>query len=220
MDTSSEHQRQDVPQPFITDAYMAALEDQSGDQSDLSEDQRKALRQIFITEEYKALRDEILKRVDIRYQLVNFTLITAAALFSAGLQPSVTPSVLLVYPLLSMFLAAGWIQNNRTMYEAAKYIRNNIERQHGSPGWQTALASLAASRKTTLITFLGSLFFFSLSVFCGTQITATLLGIARMEDSAPKPEEWILLVLDCIAVLLTFVMLVKEKRFRSEFKMV
>lgn len=171
----------------------------------------------LVIEEYKALRDEILKRLDVRYQLVNLTLVIIATLFSAGLQPNVAPSVLLLYPIVGMFLSAGWVQNNYTLYELADYIRQNIENKYGGAGWQGYVANPPKRHRKGITYFFSSLFFFSVAVFCGTQVIAMLLGIARIRGTTPAMEEWILLVIDGIAVLLTAFMFIRERRFRHQF---
>ena len=67
----------------------------------------------LVAAEYKALRDEILKRVEFRYQLLNITLISAGTLLGAGLNANSAP-VLLVYPILAAFLAGGVARSARS----------------------------------------------------------------------------------------------------------
>ena len=59
--------------------------------------------------EYKSLRDEILLRINLRQQLLSYTLALSAALVGVGLQ---SPRVALLYPPFAFFLALGWMQND------------------------------------------------------------------------------------------------------------
>lgn len=64
--------------------------------------------------EYKALRDEIVKRIEFRYQIINLILIVAGTFLTVGVQASIPASVLLVYPILALFLISGWAHNGVT----------------------------------------------------------------------------------------------------------
>ena len=90
--------------------------------------------------EYQALRSEILKRIEFRYQLINLILIVAGTFLTVGLQPNISASMLLVYPILALFLVAGWVHNGVATLRIARYIRKKAlrQKQHGSPyvgGW-------------------------------------------------------------------------------------
>ena len=52
-----------------------------------------------ILAEYAALRDEIIKRQESRHQLLTFTLILAATIFSFGTKEDTSVLVLLIYPI-------------------------------------------------------------------------------------------------------------------------
>src|SRR5215475_3476375 len=88
----------------------------------------------LVAAEYKALRDEILKRVEFRYQLLNLTLISAGTLLGAGLNTNSAP-VLLVYPIVGAFLAAGWAHNGEAITTMVKYVRDELEGAHTGLGW-------------------------------------------------------------------------------------
>src|SRR5260370_8962433 len=92
----------------------------------------------LVAAEYKALRDEILARLGVRYQLLNLTLISAGTLLGAGLSAKSAP-FLLVYPILGLFLAAGWAHNGDAIVQMARYIRDELEATHPGLGWETYL---------------------------------------------------------------------------------
>ena len=90
----------------------------------------------LVAAEYKALRDEILNRINFRYQLLNLTLISAGTLLATGVHADVSAAVLLVYPILGAFLAAGWVHNGNTIIPLARYIRDELEVKYGGLGWE------------------------------------------------------------------------------------
>jgi len=74
--------------------------------------------------EYSALKNEMLKRIEMRQQLISITLTLAGIFLSFGLTSDM---VTLVYPPLAMFLAFGWSQNDFRIRRMARYIRENLE---------------------------------------------------------------------------------------------
>jgi hypothetical protein len=74
--------------------------------------------------EYSAIRNEILKRIEMRQQLISITLTLAGIFLSFGLSNEM---VTLVYPPLAMFLAFGWAQNDFRIRRMGRYIRENLE---------------------------------------------------------------------------------------------
>lgn len=91
--------------------------------------------------EYKALRDELLKRFELRQQVVSVTLAIAGALLGAGLiqraQQPTYPSVSLIYPPIAALLALGWAQLDNRIRTLGVYIRDRIEKPTPGMGWET-----------------------------------------------------------------------------------
>src|ERR1022692_2709971 len=79
----------------------------------------------FLMAEYKALRDEILKRSEMQHQLISITLVALGGLATIGLKDS--PSALLAYPMLALFLSAAWTYNDIQIAQLGIYIRYRIE---------------------------------------------------------------------------------------------
>src|SRR5688572_8595284 len=79
---------------------------------------RRAERHAEKLAEYKALRDEILARIGMRNQVVNFAVIILGAMLAVGVrdgafQPGGSGAlVLLAYPILAFFLARGWVNHD------------------------------------------------------------------------------------------------------------
>ena len=80
----------------------------------------------LIVEEYRFLRNEILKRIEFRSKNINFILAGAAGFIGLGLKQNSVP-VLLIYPILSFFLALSWIHNGIILTRIGSYIRQCLE---------------------------------------------------------------------------------------------
>src|ERR1017187_1695989 len=101
----------------------------------------------FLLAEYGELRGEILKRSEMQHQLISITLVALGALTTIGLRDS--PSALLAYPMLALFLAAAWTYNDLQIAQLGIYIRYRIEDQliGGGLGWEHAISSDRASKQ-------------------------------------------------------------------------
>src|SRR5215213_9015593 len=90
----------------------------------------------FALAEYSALRDEILKRIELQHQILNLALIIAGTVISVGFQFSNGPIILLIYPPIALVLSAGWEQNNLRIRQIGAYIRERTEPRSSSGGWE------------------------------------------------------------------------------------
>ncbi|MBV6452204.1 MAG: hypothetical protein MHPDNHAH_02959 [Anaerolineales bacterium] len=145
-----------------------------------------------ILEEYKALRAEIIKRIEIRYQVINYLLIVSGTFLSVGIQPTISPSILLIYPLLAMFLAYSWAHNGLVIRQIGRYIKENIEQKHPSIQWESS------HNKDYPFTRLGRISTSGLVLI--TQVLAIALGIIKLEFTLI---ESVLLILSVSSILLT-----------------
>jgi len=102
----------------------------------MSQDNPKPDATSVILAEYASLRAEMLKRVEFRYQLINLTIIIAGTFLTIGLQPNVPAFVLLVYPILALFLVAGWAHNGQTIVSISKYINEHIRPKLKDLEWE------------------------------------------------------------------------------------
>ena len=144
--------------------------------------------------EYETLRGEILKRIEMRQQIVAVTLTIAGVFLGVGLS---TESVALIYPPLATFLAFGWAQNDYRIRELARYIRHEIEKNMPGLNYETYTRHQRKTKEG-----LASWRFVVLShggIFLITQLLA--IGIELFKFTF-DPLELALLGLDLIAVLL------------------
>jgi hypothetical protein len=154
---------------------------------------RGSFRRRAVALEYATLRNEILKRVEIRQQIVATTLALAGVFLGVGLS---SEAVALIYPPLAMFLALSWYQNDYRISALAYYIREHLER--GTPGlvYETIL-----QKERLASGGIGSWRFVVLShggIFLLTQLLAIGIEVSKFTFSAL---EWVLLSVDLLAVL-------------------
>lgn len=87
--------------------------------------------------EYKALRDEIVKRIELQYQFMYLALIVLGTTLGLGLQARAS-SLVLIYPLIAPFLAVAWVFNDYMIRLLGKCIKVRIESGvgKGNMGWE------------------------------------------------------------------------------------
>lgn len=163
----------------------------------------------LIAAEYKALRDELLKRIEFRYQIINLTLVSAGTLLAAGTRDGVSASVLLVYPLVAAFLASGWTHNGDAIIPIARYIREELEVKIVGSGWESYLSRHPDRR--FLYEDLGVIY--AAGIFLSTQLIALTLGALKATASAP---DVVLLIGDFLAVGFTVSVLLLHRRARRK----
>jgi uncharacterized membrane protein YqaE (UPF0057 family) len=148
---------------------------------------------LLIEAEYLSLRGEILKRFELRQQLIAILLTLAGIFLGVGVA---TETVALVYPPLAMFLAFGWAQNDYRIRDLARYIREELERPETGLKYETHVQMGRVKSDS-----LGSWRFVVFShggTFVFTQLMAVGIELAKMTFN---PLEWALLGLDVIAIL-------------------
>jgi hypothetical protein len=97
------------------------------------EQERNALTQpevmSAVLAEYTAMRTELLKHIEIRYQVINYSLVIAGVLFGIGFNTR-QPATFLAYPVLAMLLCWMWVDNGNTIMMIGSYIRDEIEMRY------------------------------------------------------------------------------------------
>lgn len=161
----------------------------------------------FVIAEYEMLRSEVIARIEKSQNVVSLSLVAWGAFVGAALQEEINPSVLLVYPLIAFFLAAGWAHNEVRMRQIGDYVRM-VEVRFNYSGWGHALTSLGASGR--ILRLYGPLA--ASGVFLATQgLTIALLPpLADLEGA-----EWILLWVDIILIVLTVPLVGAPKIWRA-----
>lgn len=85
--------------------------------------------------EYMSLREESLRRIDGRQQILSVTLTLAGAFLGIGWGTG-GAMALLIYPPLAALLAASWVQNEVRIGAISKYIREHLESAIPGLGWE------------------------------------------------------------------------------------
>jgi energy-coupling factor transporter transmembrane protein EcfT len=148
--------------------------------------------------EYATLRDEILRRLDLRQQLLSLNLTIAAVFFGVGLG---TRTVAFVFPPLAMLLAVAWSQNDFRIRKINLYIRTFIEPLIEGLGWESHSQSLREQGglqawRLVVMSHSGTFFF--------SQIIAIIIGLL---DFTYTTGEWILVVIDMISVVIVILLM-------------
>ena len=161
--------------------------------------------------EFNALREEVLKRIELREQITQITLGLAGVFLGVGLA---NPAIAFIYPTLSIFLAAGWAQNDLRIRQIGSYIRNNLETSLPGLGWESHRKAIEEQSR------LGLLNFVLLShggIFALTQIMAIGIGLYKFTFTLA---EQVLLGIDVFALFLTFILFeyVRRASYRIDFR--
>jgi hypothetical protein len=157
--------------------------------------------------EYGSLRGEILKRIEMRQQIVSITLTLAGIFLGIGIG---TQSVVLVYPPLATLLAFGWAQNDFRIRDLAYYIRVKIEPVVPGAGYETHVQEKRGSQKG-----LGSWRFVILShggIFLVTQLLAIGIGLANFAGDVLA---WTLLAIDALAAVVVVWVMRQAATYRA-----
>jgi hypothetical protein len=160
----------------------------------------------FFLREYETLHDEINARMAQRGNLFTFTIITAGSLLSLGAINN--PQIALFYPVLSLFLAAAWSDEDGKIGALGAYVHDK-EARYNLDGWET----YHRARRPAPRPWLGGLeqlvprSMLSLAtrgVFLSTQILAILVAAGQIFSNSKDDK---ILYLDifllCIAILAT-----------------
>jgi hypothetical protein len=123
------------------------------------------------------------------------------ALIAIGLRDS--PSALLAYPILAVFLAISWTHNDLQIAQAGLYVKYRIEEHLAASGqgWEHAILSQKASRTIGALAKLATL-----GMFWGSEALAVglYLGLrAQPKYPAAPIAENVLLLISVVATAFT-----------------
>lgn len=90
----------------------------------------------LVVAEYTALREEILKRIEIKQQVNTIVVAAFGATIALGLQYK-EATLILLYPILLPLFSVVWSTNERRAREIGSYIRTQIEEKCGEGGWES-----------------------------------------------------------------------------------
>jgi hypothetical protein len=150
-------------------------------------------------EEYRSLREETLKRVDIRFQIFNYTLVAAGTLLGIGTAEKGIRSALLLYPILAFFFAVAFVNDSMMLVELGAYIRDELEgRKALALGWATHFKN--KYRRIQVFEIISTY-----GLFLGTQ-AISLISFFQLQP-VPSSSERVLVRVAIGAVALTFAVL-------------
>ena len=164
----------------------------------------------FLQMEYGILRGELIKRVEFRQRLLEITLVSAAAILAINLSGTAFGRVLLGYPILVMFLAAGWLHQDLRVRRLATYVRTRIEPEFrrldrgevSDVGYET-WATMNDDGRDAYIGNAASIF-----MFITIQVSFFILGSVSLLDADDRRlTDILLLIISSIATLATAILL-------------
>lgn len=144
----------------------------------------------FLLAEYSALREEIIKRIELEYQVIYITLFIFSTMCGIAVAYKIS-IIILPYPILCVLLTSAWVNSDFSIFYITEYIKTQIETKigEGTTGWEHYLAP----QKPLLLS--------SLSVG-GTFVITALIAIWIGASSATRDTIGIiLLILDLIGVM-------------------
>lgn len=127
--------------------------------------------------EFRELRNEILKRIELRQQVLVITITIAGVIFGLALKDNVTGynnQIALIYPPISLLMAMIWIIDDYNIQKASLYIRYRIERKLPILMWENYTEYVTYGSKDKYVR-LGTLFAYC-GIFITTQFIALLIG--------------------------------------------
>ena len=150
--------------------------------------------------EYNALRGEILKRIELRQQVLAITLTLAGVFLSVGLTEN---TVALIYPPLGAFLAIAWAQNDYRIRDLATYIRKNLEGPSTGLNYESYIQRLRG--ESTKLSAWRFVVISHNGIFLLTQLMAVGMAVAtelaKATPPAPSPLQWALFIVDLISIV-------------------
>lgn len=126
--------------------------------------------------EYNAAKQEVLKRIDVRYQIISITITVAGAFYGFGWGSG--SIIILIFPVISFCLALGWIQNEMRIKHLNDYIYEGLGKSLPGLGWSAYIREKAPQMNTWFSPLLSPG-----SVFLLIHTIAVALGLLRSMNS-------------------------------------
>jgi hypothetical protein len=165
-------------------------------------------RQQQLLAEYNALRAEMLHRIGERYRIVAFSI----PVFGVMLALDVDTRMLMLYPILGLFQALGWAQNDLRIGEIGVYIRKRTEIILDWMQWENYTHTTRGKesfswnfRRSTVITACG--------IIGGTQLMAVIVPFMRNDVLEPFCI-WLRIDLAVILVTMSIILFARKLAYR------
>ncbi len=158
--------------------------------------------QKFLELEYQQCRAEILKRIELRQQLIQITLTFAGVLIGAGVQ-SKNMLISAIYPPLAFCFSMLWAQNDIRGRQLGQYIREEIE--VGENRWESFYRSTISTQ--TVILGCPLSIFAPGGAFIISELVAMIFPVFDTTNSSK--ERLILIAIDVLALLGTILLFQK-----------
>jgi hypothetical protein len=147
--------------------------------------------------EYNTLRSEIVRRIEIRNSIVFGVLTFAGVLLSFGLE---IPTLAIIYIIISMFLAAAWVQSDVMVSNIGCYIREKIEPDTQGLNWET-YRQQARMEDAQRRSIQPSVVFSTSGIFFITQTIALVIAFSNVRSFSLL--DWALSIVAVFCELLT-----------------
>lgn len=168
---------------------------------------------LVMLHEYDALRSELLKRIEIMYQICTLALAAPTTLFAFGLGTQ-NASVILIYPILAMFLAIMWANYHVRCRQLGFYIKTHIESHFGDDVmcWEHYMETNRSKYKL----FDWGKIWSTVGIFVGSEILAIVVGTpVALKYGTVLPLN-LLIVTAVISTLITAMRLLWPSQLKKE----
>jgi hypothetical protein len=166
--------------------------------------------------EYQALRDEIIRRIENRYQIIQVTIIGAGSILTIGLKSDDFIPILFIFPIFVLFLASSWAHNGFAHTKLSWYIMTQIEHDEPNKFYYETWSHLGPSSVSGKIRedVLGNAA--AAGIFVITQVLSMTFGYLAWTSDTPSVLNYAsknaLLGVDVVVVLLTVGVMVATAR--------
>jgi len=155
--------------------------------------------------EYESLREEIIKRIEIRHQIIFTNITLSGIIMGFGIN---MPDLSFIFPPLAFALTLMWAQNDLRALQISDYLQS-FENNDTKLGWITFYKKIQGKSSFKLfwpISILapGSMFFL-------TSVMSMGIGLFHFKCTFFS---WTLLILDILSIIGIIVMMILAKKQR------
>jgi len=162
--------------------------------------------------EYRAMRDEIVTRMNMRQQLIAVTLTLGGAFMAVGIS---RPAIALVYPPLAAFLCLAWAQNDYRVRDIARYIRQHVEPSLPGVRWESYMNKHRTDKRLSswrlVVLSHGGVFIFTQAIALFVGVVGVVANLSAQSDST-RVIAATLAGLDLIAVVIVIMIVFRAGR--------